>query len=167
MDAVGEWAAAVCAAAVFCAAINIAAPKGAFEKAMKIALAAFALCVLLVPVAGLSECKKTLSDVYVEEYERDGDFERLVLEQSADIAGGSVKRLVERELELMGIASYSVEVITDIEADGSISIGQTTVTAERNGATAYEIRSRLSEKLGIEAEVKLLEDGYEAEGNDW
>ncbi|MBQ9993883.1 MAG: hypothetical protein IJP17_04155 [Clostridia bacterium] len=61
---------------------------------------------------------------------------------------------MEDELKKIGIIAEKIEISMATEADGSISIGQVTVTVSKEDAEkGLQIKLTLEESLGLAAEV--------------
>ena len=56
MDAIREWAIALCTSAVLCAAAGMIAPEEKNSRGMKIILASVMLCAVVLPLTKLTEC---------------------------------------------------------------------------------------------------------------
>jgi len=157
MDAVREWAIALCAAAVLCAAAGMISPGQRSGKGMRVLTAAVMLCAVVLPLARMDVCS-------ADNYRIDGEFcpdSRLcaaVERQTADAMSRAVCELVGAQLEQMGVEAEDIEAVMDISDDGCITIGKVRVIAARqDNIDSAVITDTLFSRLGLKAEVIIAE----------
>lgn len=158
MEAVREWAVALCAAAVLCAGAQIITPDEKKGKWMRIVFASVMLCAMVLPLARISGCRLSY-DSNISDYSPDRRLCEAIEEQTASAVSSTVCRLVEDCLLGYDVEAEDISVSMDISDDGCISIGQITVrTAYPAGKSPEDIADYLYSRLGLKAEVITVEE---------
>ncbi len=159
MEALKEWAAALCGAVVLCCAANLIAPEGKNRKMMQAVLSLVMLCVLISPLRTINSCRTDFSALEKQVTEPGERLLDTVEQQTCDRIEMSLNDLVESELYSMDIIPEKISVDTDISPDGCISIGQVTVTVRSSSADQCgRIKDILKQRLGLDAETLISED---------
>ncbi len=158
MDALREWAVALCAAAVLCAAAGIIAPEEKSGKGLRIILASVMLCAVVIPLGRMTGCEFRY-DSHDAEYVPDKRLCETIEQQTADAVSGRVEELISGCLDELSVEAEDIAVDMDISDDGCISIGQVTITVtEPYAADAVSIADALYCRLGLKAEVITPEE---------
>ena len=159
MGAAREWASALCAAVIMCAAVNMISPGEKRVRCFRMVLSAVMLCLLVSPLSGISSCRYRMDRLESEPPWTDSGLLELVEEQTSQAMSRSVCGLVRAELEEMGIAAEEITAHMDISPDGCITIGQVRVSSGSiDEDRRAEIISRLYERLGMDVELICAED---------
>jgi len=158
MQSALEWAAALCAGVVMCAAFGIIRPGGKQSAAFRMVTSAAMLCILISPLSELGGCAVRVKDFISAPSEPDNRLCRTVEEQTSRAMKEAVEGIVTRCAEEIGLAAGEISVMMDISEDGCISIGQVTVVlAEGTESDAAALRDRLDREYGLSAEVNIME----------
>ncbi|MDF1496209.1 stage III sporulation protein AF [Caproiciproducens sp. CPB-2] len=153
MNAVREWSAAICMAALVAAMLQGLVPSGSMERMVKFVIGAFVICALIVPLAKIvpeiSMSIQTDSDSPVN-----SQLEKTVEKQYSAAAQESITNLVVSELNNIDIKCKNVNVIMDTNEDGSISINKVVVIlAKGYGKDREKASAHLEKTLGLKMEV--------------
>ena len=158
MEALREWAVALCGAAVLCAGAGIIAPDEKQNRRLRMILASVMLCAVVLPLARLTACDVRY-DIADEPFRPDSRLCSAIEQQTASAVSGAVQELVSDCLEDLSVEAEDISVVMDISEDGCISIGQVAVrAAETGGRSASEIEDVLYSRLGLKAEVTTSEE---------
>lgn len=158
MEALREWAAALCAAAVLCAASGMTAPEEKNGRGIKTIFAAVILCTVVLPLTNLNVCG-IISLPDAEKYTPDSRLCSAFEQQTASAVSSAVRELAADCLAPFGVEAEDISVTADISSDGCISIGRIAVAAEAgSGISAREITDALYGRLGLDAEVIMTEE---------
>ena len=159
MDGIREWAAALCAAAVLCAAFGMVTPEGKQGKCFRLVLSILVLCLIVSPLSELKGCTKSAENFFTQPASAESELMSLVESQTVSAISDSVSRLVADELEELGITAQEICVGMDITEDGCISIGQVViVAAHKDSLAAGTIIDRIYNRLGLTAQVRTAEE---------
>ena len=157
MDEVTKWAAALCVAAVGCAAMQMLAPKGGLGRLFKLITVAFFLCCMVSPLLSMKSILPLQMDGMPEEVSADVLQER-VKAQFKDQVTAAMQKVAEQTLANYHIPLAKVEVGMDTKEDGSIYINSVTVYLDKqNSAKAIAAKQVMEQRLGVEVNVKILE----------
>lgn len=153
MNAVKEWAAAICVTVLAAALLQYLVPSGSMEKMIKFIIGAFVICALIQPISQIvpkinfdvPESGQTQSDLQLKD---------TVDSQISAAAQNSISNLVTAELNQMNIKCENVNAIMDTHEDGRISINKVVVTLEKGYDSKCKAASEHLEKvLGLKTEV--------------
>jgi hypothetical protein len=153
MNAVKEWSAAICMAALVAAMMQSLIPGGSMERMVKFVIGAFVICALIVPLAKIAP-KISASMQQNENKPGNSQLEATVEKQFSSAAQESITNLVMTELNNINIKCKNVNVIMDTNEDGSISINKVVVIlAKGHGADCEKASAHLEKTLGLKMEV--------------
>lgn len=153
MNAVKEWSAAICMAALVAAMLQGLVPGGSMERMIKFVIGAFVICALIVPLAKIAP-KISMNVQENVSSPVNSQLEGTVEKQLSSAAKESITNLVVSELNNIGIKCKNVNVIMDTNEDGSISINKVVVIlAKGSGADCEKVSARLEKTLGLKMEV--------------
>ncbi|MBE6759970.1 MAG: hypothetical protein E7554_07770 [Ruminococcaceae bacterium] len=159
MDGLREWAIALCAAAVLCAAAEMIAPSDKNGKGIRVIAAGVMLCAVILPLSRMDCSGFRDITLGAEAFEPDTRLCAAIEQQTADAVSGTVESLVSDCLRRLGVEWEDISVVMDISEDGCISIGQITVrTAAGQTVSQEETESELYSRLGLSAEVITAEE---------
>lgn len=161
MDALRNWALAVCVAAVAGSLAYLASPSGALQRVYKITISVFFLCAMLSPVlTGVLESgwEPEISGSQPVQ-EQPGELQSTVEEQVKGSFSLAVKELAAGELALLGVTAQEILVNVNTDGDGSIFITEIILSlrAEDENKQA-EIADRILEKIGIEPVIQFRQE---------
>lgn len=167
MDSLKDWAIALCAAAVMCAAAEMIVPCEKQNRAMKMLISTIMLCLLVKPLTDLCSCSFDASDIYSPDYEPNRRLCATVETQTADAVTDSIKTLIGGVAEDEECSVKDISISVNILDDGCISIGQITVVlAAEHAGNVGHLKGELFSRLGLDAEVITEEAGNEQYGTD-
>ena len=159
MDAVKEWAVAVCAAAVLSAAVGMLTNGGSSAKSMRFLLSVVMLCLLIEPLGSIKECADNVNLIISGPVEDNNRLLNAVEDQTVSYMSRSVSELIDSELDAMGVYAQKIQVNMDISEDGCITIGQVVITVnEEDHARADELSTRIYDRLGLNARFIVPEE---------
>ncbi|MDR1002224.1 MAG: stage III sporulation protein AF [Oscillospiraceae bacterium] len=157
MEEIKQFGIAVCSASIFCAAFGILFPQNGYRKILKIALGVFFILTILIPA---KNAVSAIGEIDFSAYESDYSYEYYANENSlggkaAELMKGYTENAVRQSLSEISVEPREIEIIMDIDRNGSISIGQVIVTlSESDYPKGDEIQSLLKNRLGITASIK-------------
>ena len=153
MNAVKEWSAAICMAALAAALLQTLVPSGSMERMVKFIIGAFIICALIQPLAKIvPEISLNLQES--TQHSVNSQLKDTVDTQLSTAAQTSIKNLVMTELNNINIKCENVNVIMDTNEDGSISINKVVVIlAKGYDADCQKASDHLEKALGLKMEV--------------
>ena len=156
MEALRQWAVAVCAAAVVCTLLRQLFPENRLGEQGRMLLPCLFLCVLLSPIsAGFSDVK--LPDFTAENTVDTAEITARMREQMTAQVNDTLLRMVNQSLESYGWSAK--KVTADIAADGSIRMGQITLYVDEEVARrATAVRQVAEKRLGTTVEVAVWQE---------
>lgn len=155
MDAVRQWAVAVCAAAVVCTLLKHLFPDTRLGEQGKMLLPCLFLCVLLSPISSLFGNVK-LPDFTAENTVNEAEITARMRQQMTEQVNATLLAMVNQALEGYGWSAEKVVADVDIAADGSISMGQITLYVDEQVARRETTVRQIAEKrLGQTVEVEV------------
>lgn len=170
MEAVRQWAFAVCAAMVACGLARMVLPKAGMEKIFRATVSVFFLCCLLMPVAvRFDKPGFAFEQSANEDIQRRADrLSDLVWQQADAAAGRDVTELVEEKLAQMGIKYREITINMNINgqreqstASGSGPEGGGRVNILLDAARENDreqIQEALERQLGLEVQITCAEE---------
>ena len=146
MDGFASWAAAVCICAVIVTISEMLISDTALEKNVRLALGAFMLCAVIIPLGGVVEGIRDGIDIDTEELSQ------------ADISGGTeLCRLDYIKEQVMRLIN-GTEVLTDIDEDNCITMIRAEISLSHNDARRATLAVRLIKKeLGISCKTLITQ----------
>lgn len=157
MDGFASWAAVVCICAVIAAIVEMLVSDTALEKNVRLALGAFMLCAVIIPLGGAAEDIKGVFDIGSEEYSQNG-FPEAADQSRLDYVKRQIMMLINERLEENGIRPVKTEVFTDIDDDNSITMITAEITLGHNDARRASLAGRLIKKeLGISCKTIITQ----------
>lgn len=158
MEALRQWAVAVCAAAVVCTLLRQLFPENRLGEQGRMLLPCLFLCVLLSPIsAGFSDVK--LPDFTAENTVDTAEITARMREQMTAQVNDTLLRMVNQSLESYGWSAKKVTADMDIAADGSIRMGQITLYVDEEVARrATAVRQVAEKRLGTTVEVAVWQE---------
>lgn len=158
MDSVTSWAAALCAAAVGCTALQMLAPKGGLGRLFKLITAAFFICCLATPLLSMKSILKLDTDGLPDEVSADVLKER-VNEQFKEQVTAAMQKVAKETLANYGITPAKVEVTMDTDENGSIYISDITIYLDKQSRyKAITAKQVMEQRLGVEVTVTVLDE---------
>lgn len=154
MNGIKLWSAAVCMAALGCAAVRLLATKAGSGKMFRLMTSTFFVCALLLPMSELcvsfSPNMDLLPSAVVDDL-----LEERVTEQLSEQVRETVTSLVTATLKEYGVTAEKITVITDISPNGAIYMKQVTVCVDKqNAAQVAMVREVLQAQLQTEVVIK-------------
>ena len=143
----------MCICAVIVTIVEMLISDTALEKNVRLALGAFMLCAVIVPLGGVvTDLKDGIGvetgEPYQAELTDDIELNRL------GYIKGQIARLIEEKLGEKDIRPVKTEVFTDIDGDSSINIIRAELTLSHSDARRASYASRLiKEELGIDCKT--------------
>lgn len=158
MEALRQWAVAVCAAAVVCTLLRQLFPENRLGEQGRMLLPCLFLCVLLSPIsAGFSDVK--LPDFTAENAVDTAEITARMREQMTARVNDTLLRMVNQSLDSYGWSAKKVTADMDIAADGSIRMGQITLYVDEEVARrATAVRQVAEKRLGTTVEVAVWQE---------
>ncbi len=154
MDGLRAWSAAVCMAALGCAAVRLLAPKNATGKLFGLIASTFFLCCLLSPLLRVGSLSALHIDGLPAPVVSDL-LENTVNEQLERQVKEAVITVAESALRERGITAEKIDVATDISDAGSIYIQHVTITVDKqNVPIAKAVGEVLEQQLRSAVEVQ-------------
>jgi hypothetical protein len=156
MNAVREWTAAICLAALVAALVQGLVPSGAMERMAKFVIGAFVLCILILPLSKVVPQWKQSFAASARQSDANSNsrLETTVDQQYEDAARRSITNLVVSELKPLNINCKNVQVNMDTNSNGSISITKVVVNLDqKNSADCQRAKTLLEKDLGLNVEV--------------
>lgn len=155
MEAIKDWALSLCSVAVLGAAVNILSGGGRYDRAIKVAVAAVAVCALAVPVADISSCRQSYSEpsgAYLSQYS--DRLENAISEQTLDVINDAARSAALDELQKLGVEDPVIETDAHTE-NGTVVISKVIIYLdEKYLPLSGRIEDRVYARLGVE--VKLI-----------
>ncbi len=159
MNAIREWSAGICLAALTAALAQGLVPGGPMERMEKFVVGAFLVCALIAPVTKLVPSFQQAVGNAESDAAPSSRMEETVDGQIRSAAEKSISNLVGAELARKNIKCKNVRVEMDTNEDGRISITKVTVTLiPGDSSRVREAQEILTERLGVRTEV-VSDDG--------
>ncbi|MEG1760821.1 MAG: hypothetical protein RR115_01530 [Hydrogenoanaerobacterium sp.] len=159
MDALREWALAVCAAAVAGSLVCLLCPAGEAAKAYKVTVSVFLLCVILSPViTGVLGSDWGYADISLNsKAEENTDVLNAMVEaQIENDFYSTVKDFVNSKLAEINAVPEEIYINVNTNDESGIFIKELTiVTCQNDKNKQAEITALLSDSLGIKPVFKL------------
>lgn len=153
MNAVREWTAGICVAALAAAVLQGMVPNGAMERMFRLVMGAFMVCVLILPLQKLVPKLSAIGQGGTSAQEQTR-LEGAVTQQYQDAAQQSIRNLVFSELGRMNIKCEKVVASMDIKEDNSIVINRVKVVlAAEEASKCQKVAAELEKTLGLKMEV--------------
>lgn len=153
MNAVREWSAAICLAALVATLLQSLVPNGSMERMVRFVIGAFMICALIVPITKIAPQIGTKLQTDAPG-RANSQFEGTVDKQISEAAQESIKNLVFTELNNIGVKCKNVRVFMDTNEDGSISINKVVVIlAKGYNSDCEKASAHLKKVLGLKMEV--------------
>lgn len=153
MNAVKEWSAVICMAALIAAMLQNLVPSGSMQRMVKFVIGVFIICVLIVPL------KKITPIIQLDIDEDTNSINNSQLKNTVDnqyslAVKESITNLVMTELNSINIKCKNVNVIMDTNEDKRISINKVVVNlAKGYGSECKKAQNHLEKVLGLKTEV--------------
>lgn len=155
MEGIRAWSAALCMAALGCAAIQLLVPQQGIGKVFRLVVNTFFLCCLLVPIlkGGLSLPHiDGLPDEVVSDL-----LEDTVTQQLEKQVSDTVTRMAEEVFAARGITAEKIEVIMDIADNGGIYIEHVAVAVDKQTVPIAKVAGEvLEQQLGVAVEINTM-----------
>lgn len=158
MEAIRQWAFAICAAGTACALVQLISPKTPVNKLLRAVTSIFLLCSMLAPIV-LPQERFTL-DLQLQESHRQADHIARILEEqmNTDIYRQAQEQIAQEMAELLeglGIAVQQITLKVNTLADGRIEIyGVGIVMQQEMKSREAEVIELLRDTYGIKADVQ-------------
>lgn len=153
MNAVKEWSAVICMAALIAAMLQNLVPSGSMQRMVKFVIGVFIICVLIVPLKKITP----IIQLDIAEDTNSTNNSRLkgtVENQYSSAVKESITNLVITELNSLNIKCKNVNVIMDTNEDKCISINKVVVNlAKGYGSECKKAQNHLEKVLGLKTEV--------------
>ena len=129
-------------------------PDGRMEKIVRLVFGAFMVIAIISPLMD------TVSNIDISINNKksilksENNFSDKIYEQSLDVAGKNIRKVVMDELKVMDIKSKKIDVIMDKQDKDCISISKVKIYIDNmKPVEKEEVRKRLKDKLDIDIEV--------------
>ena len=175
MEAIRDWALAVCVAAVAGSIAHLASPTGATQKIFRITVSVFFLCCMLSPILSGALSGDFQFDVELtpQTNSNTDEMQSTMEQQITDSFTASLRRLVEDELEEQGVQAEEISININTGEDGGISIREIVLLLKAEDQNKQAgLMGGIKAKLGIEPvieyrqEVKTQDGGKVSDGTD-
>ena len=155
MDGVQKWAVAVCAAAVTCTLLRHLFPDTRLGEQGRMLLPCLFLCVLISPLPSfLSDVK--FPSFTVENVMDEAAITARMRQQVVAQVNDTLLTMVNQSLDGYGWSAKKVVADMDIDADGSIRMGQITLYVDETVARrATAVKQIAEQRLGATVEVAV------------
>ena len=155
MDSLQKWAVAVCAVAVVCTLLRYVFPDTRLGDQGRMLLPCLFLCVLLSPISSLFSDVK-LPDFTAENALDEAAVTARVRRQMVAQVNETLLAMVNQSLDSYGWSAKKVVADMDIDADGSIHMGQITLYVDETVARrATAVKQIAEQRLGTTVEVAV------------
>lgn len=161
MEAIKDWALAVCVAAVAGSLAHLAAPAGSTQKIYKITISMFFLCCILSPIlTGLPSSGFSLDISRPEAEYRTAALSSAMEQQVKTSFEASVQQLAQQELAAIGVQAEEIFINVNTDAQGGILITEMAVHLNpQHQNRAAEIEAVMVEKIGIKPVLSFRQEG--------
>ncbi len=154
MNSVQSWISVICISAIACTMLEFMTPDGRMEKIVRLVFGAFMVIAIISPLID------TVSNIDISINNKksilksENNFSDKIYEQSLDVAGKNIRKVVMDELKVMDIKSKKIDVIMDKQDKDCISISKVKIYIDNmKPVEKEEVRKRLKDKLDIDIEV--------------
>lgn len=154
MNSVQSWISVICISAIACTMLEFMTPDGRMEKIVRLVFGAFMVIAIISPLMD------TVSNIDISINNKksilksENNFSDKIYEQSLDVAGKNIRKVVMDELKIMDIKSKKIDVIMDKQDKDCISISKVKIYIDNmKPVEKEEVRKRLKDKLDIDIEV--------------
>lgn len=154
MNSVQSWISVICISAIACTMLEFMTPDGRMEKIVRLVFGAFMVIAIISPLID------TVSNIDISINNKksilksENNFSDKIYEQSLDVAGKNIRKVVMDELKIMDIKSKKIDVIMDKQDKDCISISKVKIYIDNmKPVEKEEVRKRLKDKLDIDIEV--------------
>lgn len=154
MNSVQSWISVICISAIACTMLEFMTPDGRMEKIVRLVFGAFMVIAIISPLM------YTVSNIDISINNKksilksENNFSDKIYEQSLDVAGKNIRKVVMDELKVMDIKSKKIDVIMDKQDKDCISISKVKIYIDNmKPVEKEEVRKRLKDKLDIDIEV--------------
>mgnify|MGYP004575902591 CR=1 FL=1 len=154
MNSVQSWISVICISAIACTMLEFMTPDGRMEKIVRLVFGAFMVIAIISPLMD------TVSNIDISINNKksilksENNFSDKIYEQSLDVAGKNIRKVVMDELKVMDIKSKKIDVIMDKQDKDCISISKVKIYIDNmKPVEKEEVRKRLKDKLDIDIEV--------------
>lgn len=153
MDGIRAWSAAVCLAALGCAAIQLLVRDSGVGRVFRLVATTFFLCCMLLPLMKLGSLTQLdvadLPDAVVSELLADTVTKQLERQVQDTVSTLTAEVLAER-----GVTAEKIEVTTDISEEGGIYIQHVTITVDKQTVPIAKVAGEvLAKQLQASVEV--------------
>lgn len=152
MEAVQDWAAALCLTALSAALLERLSPGGSMEKIFRFVLGAFVLCGLVAPLGEFLPAAAESIPAWSAQGEA-GSFEQSVDTQILQAAKSNLRQVIAGEIYQMGYTCDEIEIFMDIAQDGRIVINKVAVSLCASEEECALAQARLEKATGLKTEV--------------
>ncbi|MDR2909312.1 MAG: stage III sporulation protein AF [Oscillospiraceae bacterium] len=156
MDAVKQWAFALCATMIACGLAQMIMPRSNMEKTFRMVISIFFLCAVLSPIVLVSPPLRVdmPQDGYSQSQERARAVEEVAGRQTIEMASRSLEQIVSDNLAQRGINVHSITInITVGESDTprleNAGLVLDIAHEEEGGAISKELESELGCPVNI------------------
>lgn len=160
MEAIKDWALAVCVAAVAGSLAHLAVPAGSTQKVYKITISMFFLCCMLSPIlTGLPDGAFSPEFSQPETEYRTEALSSAMEQQIQTSFESSVRQLVQQELGAIGVQAEEIFINVNTDAQGGILITEMAVHLNaQHQSRAAEIETVIAEKIGLKPVLSFRQE---------
>lgn len=161
MQALREWAFAVCAAMVACGIALQIMPKSNLEGVFKLVVSMFFLCILLSPIM----IRLPQERIVLEEYstalieEKSEQLRQVVEQQTQAGVNLRVQKIIEGKLRQMGIKYHDVTININTNGQSDAADSAEIVLDESMRPQHEDIGARLTDALQMDVRIQYAEKG--------
>lgn len=155
LDAIRQWAFALCAAMVACGIAQLLLPKSNLESMFKLVSSVFFLCCLLSPVIlrfpDIRVEAQQYSDALIEEKAQ--RLSSVVERQTQESAEKTLEKNIAEKLRQMGINYYAItiNINTSGQSDGDVSVD---IVLDKSLEPGHDkLAARLEAALGVDVRL--------------
>jgi len=167
LEAIKNWALAVCVAAVAGSLAHLALPSGGTQRIYKITISLFFLCCILSPImtgAFNGEFQIEMGTQPQTEYRTDA-LKDTMEKQVQDSFAASIQDLAREELIAIGVQPQEISINVNTNDESGIFITEIILSlhAEDQNKQA-EIESRITQKLGLKPVIQFRQEVQSQDG---
>lgn len=159
MEAVRTWAVGLCLASVGGMILRRLAPEKGSGTVFRVLLSAFFIGVFVSPFCTAFSTEPLWADPTLDSEISASLLEETVTRQLTEAVTSAVTRIADSTLDIAGIETEKIDVITDTAADGGIYILRVDVTlSPKSRGRRSEARRALMQRLETAVNVKEAEE---------
>ncbi|MBQ4612887.1 MAG: hypothetical protein IJB26_05035 [Clostridia bacterium] len=158
MEALQQWALAVCAAAVLCTVVSRLFTDNSLGRQGRMLLPCLFLLAVLAPLSGGLQ-NFSLPDVTAPSTQQSEALQSRVHQQTAAYVNETLLKMANQALNSYGVQAKKVVTDINFASDGSINMGQITVYIDKNAINMTAVaRQVVQNRLGTDVVIAVWEE---------